>query len=154
VAEEGKSRTRDDSRASPESDTEVSSEPDVSEAGARDSDSADGKRSKQELPSAPSLGPNTVIEREPVEERLARHEQSDVDAMGQDKRRMVVGKTYGPTKTRQLTLYGIFLAVVVALVIGGIVLINALDTPVGKNVPNSAPWAQPGVKQHAPKPLQ
>src|SRR3954453_3403225 len=50
--------------------------------------------------SAPSLGPNTVIEREPVEERLARHEQSDVDAMGKDKRRSVVGQTYGPTKAR------------------------------------------------------
>jgi len=154
VVEEGKSRTRDDPRASSEGDTAVSSEADASEADARDSGSTDGERSKQDLPSAPSLGPNTNIEREPVEERLARHEQSDVDAMGEDKRRAVVGKTYGPTKARQLTLYGIFLAVVAALVIGGILLINALDTPVGKNIPNSAPWAQPGVKQHPPKPLQ
>jgi hypothetical protein len=105
-------------------------------------------------PTAPSLGPHTVIEREPAEERLARHEQSAVDAMGEDKRRSVVGKTYGPTRRRQLTLYGLFLEVVAALVVGGILLVNALDTPVGKNVPNSAPWAQPGAKQHAPKPLQ
>jgi hypothetical protein len=154
VAEEGKSRTRDDPRASSDSDTTASPDPEAREEGAQASDSADGDRNKQPLPTAPSLGPNTVIEREPVEERLARHEQSDVDAMGHDKRRAVVGKTYGPTKARQLTLYGIFLAVVAALVIGGILLINALDTPVGKNVPNSAPWAQPGVKQHPPKPLQ
>jgi hypothetical protein len=154
VVEEGKSRARDEPRASSESDTTVSSEPEPSEEEAHASDSADGDRKKQELPSAPSLGPKTVIEREPVEERLARHEQSDVDAVGEDKRRAVVGKTYGPTKARQLTLYGIFLAVVAALVIGGILLVNALDTPVGKNVPNSAPWAQPGVKQHPPKPLQ
>ena len=36
---------------------------------------------------APSIGPSTTIEREPPEDRLARHEQSDVDAMGLDKRR-------------------------------------------------------------------
>jgi hypothetical protein len=77
-----------------------------------------------------------------------------VDAMGEDKRRPVVGKTYGPTKARQLVLYGIFLALVVALAIGGKLLVDSLDTPVGKNIPNSAPWAQPNAKQHPPKPLQ
>ena len=103
---------------------------------------------------APSVGPNTVIEREPVEERLARHEQSEVDAMGLDKRRPVVGQSYGPSKARQLALYGIFLAVVAALVIGGIILVGKLDTGVGKHVPHSAPWSKPGVKQLKPKPIQ
>ena|SRR5689334_14120401 len=103
---------------------------------------------------APSVGPNTVIEREPVEERLARHEQSEVDAMGLDKRRRVVGQSYGPSKTRQFALYGIFLAVIVALVIGGIILVGKLDTGVGKDVPHSAPWSKPGVKQSKPKPIQ
>lgn len=103
--------------------------------------------------SAPSVGPNTVIEREPVEERLGRHEQSEVDAMGKDKRRPVVGQSYGPSKTRQLLLYAIFLAVAAAVVIGGIVLVGKLDTPVNK-VPNSAPWSKPGVKQIQPKPIQ
>ena len=103
---------------------------------------------------APSVGPNTVIEREPVEERLARHEQSEVDAMGLDKRRPVVGQSYGPSKTRQLALYGIFLAVVAALVIGGIILVGKLDTGVGKHVPHSAPWSKPGVNQIKPKPIQ
>jgi hypothetical protein len=103
---------------------------------------------------APSVGPNTVIEREPVEERLAKHEQSEVDARGLDKRRQVVGQSYGPSKARQLGLYGIFLAVAAAVVIGGIFLIGKLDTGVGKNVPNSAPWSKPGVKQIKPKPIQ
>jgi hypothetical protein len=134
MAEEAKSGSRE---ASPSSDE----------------GNGDGERPEQQI-SAPSLGPNTVIEREPVEERLARHDQSDVDAMGKDKRRPVVGETYGPTKTRQLGLYGIFLAVVAALVIGGIILIGKLDTPVGKDVPNSAPWSKPGVKQIQPKPIQ
>jgi hypothetical protein len=101
----------------------------------------------------PSLGPHTVINREPVEDRLARHEQSEVDAMGKDKRRAVVGHTYGPTKTRQLALYGVFLALLAVVVVGGIILIGKLDTSVGK-VPNSAPWSKPGVKQFQPKPIQ
>ena len=103
---------------------------------------------------APSVGPNTVIEREPVEERLARHEQSEVDAMGLDKRRPVIGQSHGPSMARQFALYGIFLAVTAAIVIGGIILIGKLDTPVGKDVPNSAPWSKPGVKQIKPKPIQ
>jgi hypothetical protein len=102
----------------------------------------------------PSLGPHTVIEREPVEERLARHEQSEVDAMGKDKRRAVVGESHGPSLGRQLALYGIFLAVVTALAVGGYLLIQSNDTGVGKDVPNSAPWSKPGAKQIQPKPIQ
>src|SRR3954452_12377086 len=78
-------------------------------------------RAEQQI-SAPSLGPNTVIEREPVEERLARHDQSPNDAMGLDKRRSVVGERVGPSKTRQLDVYLGFLAVLAALVVGGLIL--------------------------------
>jgi hypothetical protein len=110
-------------------------------------------RPEQQI-SAPSLGPNTVIEREPVEERLARHDQSDVDAMGLGKRRSVVGESLGPSKARQFAVYLGFLAILAALVVGGIILVGSLDTSVGKNVPNSAPWAKPGAKQSEPKPIQ
>jgi hypothetical protein len=103
---------------------------------------------------APSLGPGTIIHREAPQVRLARHEQSEVDAMGKSKRREVVGHSYGPSKTRQAVLYGIFLACVVALFIGGKLLVDALDTPVGNDVPHSAAWAQPDAKQHPVKPLQ
>jgi hypothetical protein len=119
--------------------------------------SADGgkKRARDESEiTAPSLGPGTVIEREPVEERLARHEQSEEDAMGKDKRRKVVGHSYGPSKTRQIVLYGIFLLCLAALFIGGKLLVDALDTPVGKHVPHTAPWAKHGASQRPPKPLQ
>ncbi len=112
-----------------------------------------GERGEQSV-AAPSLGPNTVIEREPVEERLARHDESAVDAMGLDKHRSVVGKSYGPSKARQLAVYLVFLTVVAALVVGGIILVNNLDTSVGKDVPHSAPWAKPGAKQITPKPIQ
>ncbi len=117
-------------------------------------DTGKGRKHSGSEITGPSLGPNTVIEREPAEERLARHEQSEVDAMGKDKRRAVVGQTYGPTKTRQLALYGLFLAVLAVVVVGGIILIGKLDTGVGKHVPNSAPWSKPGVQQTQPKPIQ
>jgi len=116
--------------------------------------SGTGAARPEQQVSAPSLGPNTVIEREPVEERLSRHEQSEVDAMGLDKRRSVVGESFGPGKARQLAVYAGFLAILAALVVGGIILIGSLDTSVGKNVPNSAPWAKQGAKQSKPKPIQ
>jgi hypothetical protein len=105
------------------------------------------------IPTAPSLGPHTVIHREPAAERLARHEQSDVDAMGKDKRREVVGQTYGPTFARQATLYGVFLAVVAALAFGFIKFAQHADKPPASN-PDLAPWSQPDAKQVPPKPLQ
>src|SRR3954451_19902538 len=138
MAEEAKSASRESSRANDDEDR---------------SGTEGGKRAEQKI-SAPSLGPNTVIEREPVEERLARHEQSEVDAVGKDKRRPVVGQSYGPSKTRQLVLYGVFLAVVAVLAFGGYLLIQSQDTGVGKNVPNTAPWSKPGAKQIPPKPIQ
>ena len=81
----------------------------------------------QQEVTAPSVGPNTVIEKEDPEERLARHEQSDTDAMGLDKRREVVGQSYGPSFARQAALYGIFVAVTAALVIGFVLLAGKLD---------------------------
>jgi hypothetical protein len=112
------------------------------------------KRSDQEMPPAsetpaPSIGPHTEIEHEDPEERLARHEQSDVDAMGLDKRREVVGGSYGPSLARQVTLYGVFVAVVVALGIGFKVLADKLDEP-PKNYEDTAPWADPNAPQLPP----
>ena len=63
----------------------------------------------------------------PPEERLAKHEQSSVDAMGLDKRRGVVGQKYGASFAKQATVYGVFLVVLVALVIGGKLAVDELD---------------------------
>ena len=98
---------------------------------------------------APSIGPHTTFELPPVEERLARHEQSDVDAMGLDKRREVVGGSYSPSFARQATLYGIFLVVVIALGVGFKLLADELDKPPETN-PDVAPWAQEDAPQTPP----
>jgi hypothetical protein len=102
---------------------------------------------------APSIGPNTEIEHEDPEERLARHDQSDVDAMGLDKRRAVIGGSYSPNLSRQATLYGIVIAVLVGLVIGFKLLADKLDEP-PKHISNTAPWAQEDAPQKPPKPIQ
>src|SRR5215217_8587954 len=158
MAEEAKSDSRSES---PDRDDESASAPEDSERESPSSDSGSqnddgdpqgGDRPEQQI-SAPSLGPNTVIEREPVEERLARHDQSPNDAMGLDKRRSVVGERVGPSKTRQLAVYVGFLAVLAALVVGGLILIGSLDTSVGKDVPCSAPWCKDQPKQINPKPI-
>jgi hypothetical protein len=144
-------KSRASSRSAPKPTPEQLA-PDAEEKKPKRSESTNGQP-EQELPTAPSLGPNTVIEREPVEERLARHEQSDVDAMGKDKRRQVVGQTYGPTFARQATLYGLVIAVIAALGVGGKLLADKLDEPPATN-PDKAPWSAPDAKQHPPKPLQ
>ena len=98
----------------------------------------DGEKPASDI-TAPSIGPNTVIEKEPPEERLAKHDQSDVDAMGLDKRRGVVGQKYGASAAKQATVYGVALAVIVALVIGGKLAIDELDNGPKVNE-DEAPW--------------
>jgi hypothetical protein len=120
----------------------------VEEEGKTRDESRKGMPPASETP-APSIGPHTEIEHEDPEERLARHEQSDVDAMGLDKRREVVGGRYGPSVARQVTLYGIFVAVVVALGIGFKLLADELDEP-PKNYEDTAPWAEPDARQIPP----
>jgi hypothetical protein len=95
---------------------------------------------------APSIGPNTVIDKQPAEERLAGHEQSGTDAMGFDKRRSVIGGSYSPSVARQATMYGIAIAVIVALGIGFKLLADRLDEPPASN-PDSAPWSQSDAPQ-------
>jgi hypothetical protein len=79
------------------------------------------------------------------------HAGSDKDAMGQDKRREVVGHSYGPSKARQLIYYGLFVAFLVALYIGGKIAVDELDKAPANN-PAKAPWSK--GPQEAPKQFQ
>lgn len=100
-----------------------------------------GDADEQEV-TAPSVGPNTEFNREPPEERLARHEQTTEDAMGHDKRREVIGGQYGASKRRQLTLYGAALGVLALLVVGAIFAVNEFDKPRDSRNADAAPWSQ------------
>ncbi len=101
---------------------------------------------------APSVGPHTTFSKDTPEERLARHEQSDVDAMGLDKRREVVGGSYSPSIARQLTVYGIVIGVVAAIGFGFYLLAKDLDQP-PENYKDEAPWSQADAEQIPPAPI-
>ena len=128
---------------------------DDNEADSADDDSSEGSSGGEEDISdvtAPSVGPHTTFEKDDPEERLARHEQSDVDAMGLDKRREVIGGSYSPSLARQASMYGIFIAVVAGIVVGFLVLANNLDQPPEKYA-DEAPWSQADAKQIPPAPI-
>ena len=147
----------------PKDEPEEANEPEpVNREPQPDSD-PDGSGSEAEQPAggseedvsditAPSIGPNTKIEKEDPEERLARHEQSDTDAMGLDKRREVIGGQYSPSKGRQLATYGAVIGVVVLIVGGLLFAVNKVDQP-EESYPDEAPWAQQGAADREPPPL-
>jgi hypothetical protein len=166
MAEEESSRARDSEGRFPEEEGPGYDEPDTEESrvigGADETERAgDGpasaEDSKEEVDisgtSAPSIGPHTTIEYEAPETRMARSEASNVDAMGKDKRRQVVGQSYGPSVARQMTVYGIFLAVTAAFVIGFLLLAKELDKAPASN-PDEAPWSQEDARQNPPLPLE
>jgi hypothetical protein len=143
-----------------ETDADAKSDPDArsdaeakSNGDAPEAKSGDGRDDDKPLPSAPSIGPNTVIEKPPPHERLDFDKISDTDAMGKDKRRDVVGKTYGPTRARVFGTFAAFLAIVAALTVGFYFLAKELDQPPAEN-PDVAPWSEADAQQKPPKPLQ
>ena len=81
------------------------------------------------------------------------HVGSETDAMGQDKRRAVVGQGYGPSRGRQLLYYGLFIAFLIAVYLGGKLAIDELDKA-PKHNPAAAPWAKPGPHQQQRQPQQ
>jgi hypothetical protein len=110
-------------------------------------------RSDSGEPAAPSIGAHTHIDHVPPEERLAGREFSTVDAMGQDKRRPVTGQAYGPSGQRVIMRFVIFFAIVGAIFVGLLFLVDQLDQPPESNPPQ-APWSAEDVEQEAPQPLQ
>jgi hypothetical protein len=67
--------------------------------------------------------------------------RSDVDAMGQDKHRAVVGQRVGASRTKQLAYYGTFLAIVVAGYFGLKIAVDNLDKAPAHDK-DQAPWSQ------------
>ena len=98
---------------------------------------------------APSVGPRSTVVHHAHEETKA----SDLDAMGQDKRREVVGQSYGPSLARQGSPVSPLRGRHRGDRLRGLLLVDKYDQP-PKHFEAQAPWAQPGVKQIPPKPLQ
>lgn len=116
-------------------------------------------------PLTPRYGCHVASEREDevredhdIDEQ-AREEQTsddgppaDLDAMGRDKRRSVVGGQYGATVRKQLTVYGIFIAVVAVLIIGGLTVVSSIDNR-ERELVDTAPWTSAEANQEEPRDL-
>jgi hypothetical protein len=86
----------------------------------------------------------------PYEESVAA--RSDQDAMGNDKRRQVIGGQYGATVRKRLVIYGLAIAVIVGAVILSLTVVSNIDN---KEIPleDTAPWTAADATPEAPRDL-
>src|SRR5215211_231151 len=89
---------------------------------------------------APSAANIDDLEKFEASDEAKAHEPSTEDAMGQDKRRQVVGHSYGPSKRSQIMFF-VAVAVVLLVVVGGwLALVSAFDKP-PEHFSDRAPWS-------------
>jgi hypothetical protein len=98
---------------------------------------------------APSSADIEQLDKFEPSEEAKKHEPSDVDAMGQDKRREVVGHAYGPSKKSQFAFFAIVGVIVIVLVGGSIAAVNAFDQP-EDTYPDEAPWSEEAAANNPP----
>jgi hypothetical protein len=110
-------------------------------AGGRSSSSSSGSsKSRATRGTAPSAADITELEKFEASDEAKAHEPSMVDAMGQDKRRQVVGHSYGPSRRSQIMFFVAVGAVAVVIVGGWLVLVGLFDKP-PTHFKDSAPWS-------------
>jgi hypothetical protein len=90
---------------------------------------------------APSAANIEDLEKFEPSEEAKRAEPSEVDAMGQDKRRAVVGQAYGPSFRRQLMFFVVVGAVLFIIIGGWLGLVALFDTP-PNHFKDASPWSQ------------
>ena len=78
--------------------------------------------------------------------------RSDVDAMGNDKRRAVIGGQYGASVRKRLIVYGVAVAVVIGLVIVSLTVVTNVDQ---KDIAlkETAPWTNADGPLEEPRDL-
>ena len=116
-----------------------------------------GSKSHATRGTAPSAANIDELEKFEASEEAKRHTPSDVDAMGQDKRRQVVGHSYGPSRRSQIMFFVAVAMVAVVIVGGWLVLVGLFDKP-PTHFKDSAPWSTPPASatlaaEHGVKPV-
>jgi hypothetical protein len=90
---------------------------------------------------APSAADIDKLDRFEPSNDAKRKQPSDVDAMGQDKRRQVVGHSYGPSAGRQIMFF-VAVAVVLVVIVGGwLTLVSLFDKP-PTHFSDRSPWSK------------
>jgi len=109
-------------------------------SGTRSSSSDSKDEDRATRGTAPSAANIDELEKFEPSEEAKRKKPSDVDAMGQDKRREVVGHSYGPSARSQIMFFVAVAAVLVVIVGGWLLLVGLFDNP-PKDFKDSAPWS-------------
>ena len=104
------------------------------------------KKSKARTRGFAPSGDIESMERMEASDEAKAHQQSDVDAMGQDKRRQVVGHGYGPSRKSQLIFFVIAGAIAVIAIGGYALAIAAFDQP-QDDYADAAPWSESDAEQ-------
>jgi hypothetical protein len=108
--------------------------------GRSNSSSSKSSKSRATRGTAPSAADITELDKFEASEEAKAHEPSTVDAMGQDKRRQVVGHSYGPSRRSQIMFFVAVAAVAVVIVGGWLVLVGLFDNP-PTHFKDAAPWS-------------
>jgi hypothetical protein len=76
--------------------------------------------------------------------------RTDLDAVGNDKRRQVVGQQYGDSARKRLLFYGISVLVIVLAIVVFLTVIRGIDD---RDIPlrDTAPWAAEDAPQIPPR---
>jgi hypothetical protein len=102
---------------------------------------------------APSGGNIDELKKIEASDKAKAVDPSSVDAMGKDKRREVIGHSYGPSTRSQLLVLGAVVGTFVLLGVGGKLLAAHSDKRPATN-PDKAPWSKPDAPQTPPAPLE
>ncbi|MEO7198282.1 MAG: hypothetical protein ABIZ50_07385 [Solirubrobacterales bacterium] len=78
--------------------------------------------------------------------------RSDVDAMGNPKRREVIGQQYGASVRKRLLIYGGVVAIVVVAVVLALTFGSKYDSR-DRPLKQTAPWTDANASQEAPRDL-
>jgi hypothetical protein len=117
-----------------------------SSSGGSDGDNSEGF--DEDAPGGASVPADGVGDWDPPHESEDESKFSETDAMGQDKRRTIIGQGYGPSRGRQFLYYGLFIAFLVAAFIGGKIAISELDKAPAHDT-DQAPWTGTQVQPKA-----
>lgn len=98
---------------------------------------------------APSAGNLDDLEKMEASDEAKESKPSDLDALGQDKRREVIGHSYGPSKKSQLLFFAAIAGVFVLIIGGYFAAVAVFDQP-KDSYADQAPWSQPDAAQNTP----
>jgi hypothetical protein len=143
MAERRKSGGRSSSSGSKSSDGNGRSKSSASSPKKPRDSRKEGNASDADQPvrgTAPSAADIDKLEKFEPSEEAKQHEPSKVDAMGQDKRREVVGHSYGPSKRSQIMFFVAVATVLIVIVGGWTLLVSVFDKP-PTHFKDSAPWS-------------